>query len=160
MSILICSQADAKKEVGAHRGYYDVISIRGVRRPTDKYFDKDFEKNCKSLLKLYFDDVWLPRHANAGWVLPNKKTIKEALEWATNKENLLVHCKAGKSRSAAVAYLIGCMKTNDPEGVSKALLKQGYHIPNELIVQFGAEILGNQNVWNTFAKNFPVYGGI
>lgn len=160
MNILIMGQSHAKKEVALRKGEYDVISVRGVHRPTDKHFKKEFEKNCRSLLKVYFDDVWLEKHTRQGWVLPTKAQVAEVLEWAKDKDNILVHCKAGKSRSSALGYLIGCMKTGNPEGVSKALLKPGHHIPNELIVQFGAEILDNQEVWDVFARDFPVYGEI
>jgi predicted protein tyrosine phosphatase len=94
-------------------------------------------KNAKSYLWLRFDDIEFSR---TGYIAPDKQRIKEALDWAKDKESILVACLAGISRSSAIAYLIQCMREDHPKDALKILAKRIHH-PNSLIVKLGAEIL-------------------
>lgn len=129
-----------------------IVSIRNSK--TDTFLFDQVERlckdKCKGFLPMVFDDVWLPEHERLGYVLPKKEIIEEALMWAKNKGPFIVHCKAGISRSSAVAYLIACLFA-PPEKAIK-VLNQFIHSPNELIVKFGAEILENEEIVKELVK--------
>lgn len=135
---------------------YDVVSIRNTNRSYSDY--KTISQKAKDCCEVYFDDVWLKKHELRGYKLATRKQIKDILKWAKGKDQLIVHCKMGKSRSSAVAYLIACME-NDPERAI-TILDKHFHLPNEWIVELGADILGNPKIWDVFADKFPVYGDI
>lgn len=156
MKIAIMSMGLASSTVKKSPNTYDVVSIRNTNRSYSDY--QTISSKARNCFEVYFDDVWLPKHELKGYKLATRKQIEKILEWAKDKEEIIVHCKVGKSRSSAVAYLIACMD-NDPEQAI-TILQKGYHIPNEWIIELGTEILGNTKIWEVFAKNFPVYGDI
>ena len=100
---------------------------------------------CKSVLKLEFDDVF---KRTEGSRAPRAKDISRVLEWAKDKSGITVHCHAGYSRSAAVAYLIECAASKPEEAIK--VLNYKIHCPNELIVKLGADILGNDSILSTY----------
>ena len=156
MKIAVMSMGLACKTVKSNPKTIDVVSIQNTNRSYSDY--RTIEQKAKNCHVAKFDDVWLTKHEKRGYKLATRKQIEDILDWVEGKDELIVHCKVGKSRSAAVAYLIAC-KDNDPE-VAITILDKNFHIPNEWVVELGAEILGNQRVWDVFAKNFPVYGDI
>ena len=79
----------------------------------------------------------------------------QILKWSKDKNDILVHCKAGKSRSAAIAYLIECLEKSPEEAIK--ILDPKFHIPNELIVWHGMKIFDNQKIYEVFQKLYPVY---
>lgn len=95
--------------------------------------------HSRSFLALRFDDIDLPRSDK---LLPSKTEIQQGLDFSMGKEKLIVCCRAGQSRSAALAYLIACRE----RGASNALhlLDATRHSPNRLVVTLG-ESLSNTN---------------
>lgn len=60
----------------------------------------------RPMLRLNFDDV---QYSTGTWVAPNRKDIAELIEFARSLAghgNLLVHCRAGSSRSPAGAMIV------------------------------------------------------
>lgn len=99
------------------------------------------ETHASSYLYLRFDDVEEPR--------ANKQTatsvlIEQGLAFARGKDRLLVSCRAGQSRSVALAYLIACRE----HGAQKALelLNPTRHMPNRLVVTIGDALLEGSDV--------------
>jgi len=152
MNIEIKSVRRAAHELERNRGYHVVslreASLRGKQHPVDRFLRK-----CRSSIVMYFDDVWLPEHESMGWVLPTREQIAAILDWAKGKDGFLVHCKAGISRSSAVAYAIGCQMASASEAFK--LLDTSNHRPNELIVRLAADILEDPEVYRVWAS---VYG--
>jgi predicted protein tyrosine phosphatase len=88
-----------------------------------------------------FDDVFDIRHGG-----PTLDDVRSMVEWALERERILVHCHAGISRSTATAWGICIAKGFDPEEAIVALksahprvqtyggMEQRSFAPNELIV--------------------------
>lgn len=128
----------------------NIVSIRnsGESEEIQDMFDLHRD-NFNSLCSVIFDDISEPM-AGAGYRLPKEKDIEKVLQWAKDKENILVHCSAGISRSSAIAYLIECTRIPPCEAVK--ILKPGIHYPNRLMVKIGSEILGNPEIYEVFNK--------
>lgn len=93
----------------------------------------DIVDNCKDALVLEMDDTITERQGS-----PTKELVEKAL--SSNFE--IVSCRAGISRSSAIAYLLACKRTSPEEAIQ--LLLPSKHFPNELILKYGMEILGEQ----------------
>lgn len=91
---------------------------------------------AKSCLQLAFDDLDFPR---PGYVLCNKDHLQQAFDFAKGKDEILVTCAVGVSRSSAVAYVLACVADSPREALK--ILDPGVHDPNLLIVKLGAEML-------------------
>jgi predicted protein tyrosine phosphatase len=91
-----------------------------------------------------------------GYTPPEQSDIEDILNWVKviQPKNLMVHCWAGVSRSSATAYVIACTIMEPEEAIK--LLIPGKHIPNEMIIEYGASILNNRNIWLTYARKFVV----
>lgn len=89
---------------------------------------------CKNALPLGFLDV--TRDTDGG---PTKQQVEEALNWMTPD---VVACNLGSSRSAALAYLIGCQIWSPKEAAE--LWNVSLHYPNEMVLKHGVELLGDE----------------
>jgi len=156
MKITVMSMNKACEKIKSNPNLFNVVSIQNTNRSYSDY--KTIEQKAKDCHVVKFDDIWLKKHEQRGYKLATKKQIEDILNWSDGKNEIIVHCKVGKSRSSAVAYIIAC-KNNDPNTAIK-ILDKNFHIPNEWIIELGAEILGNQEIFDVFANNFPVYGNI
>jgi predicted protein tyrosine phosphatase len=126
-------------------GEFDVITITNHDHPFPEWV-KDKAKEC---LHLVFDDItYLPsgnRH-----ILPSREHVRTALEWAKDRPAVVVACHAGVSRSSATAYLIACQAWGP--GPALSVLSPSIHRPNVLVVRHGAEVLGDEEVWERFRE--------
>ncbi len=102
---------------------------------------------AKDHILLRFDDVEFERHGYKQVTLEN---IKHAIEWAKDKDDLIVACLAGISRSAAIAYLIGCSKVSPQEAIN--VLDKDIHLPNIRVVELGSEVLENKEVLSEYHR--------
>ncbi len=84
---------------------------------------------------LRFDDI---QQATEDRVLVTSEQIKQGLDFANGSQKLLVSCRAGQSRSAAMAYLIACQAN----GVDAALrlIDPTRHVPSPRIVKLAASL--------------------
>jgi hypothetical protein len=74
-------------------------------------------ERTRSHLVLRFDDVEGPR---PGRVPPAARQIADALDFARGKDRLLVSCRAGQGRSAALAFLIAYGRDGPEAGAGPA----------------------------------------
>jgi predicted protein tyrosine phosphatase len=93
---------------------------------------------ARRTLRLCFDDCDVPQ---PGVVLPTADDVRRALEWSADSERLVVSCYLGRSRSAALAYILRCRDCPPQEALR--ILAPDWHRPNPLIVRLGSELLGN-----------------
>jgi predicted protein tyrosine phosphatase len=112
---------------------------------SDKRATNFVESNAPSYLYLRFDDVEEPR---AGKQAPTTTHLRQALEFATGKDKLLVACRAGQGRSVALAYLICCREHGTADALK--LLDPTRHRPNRTVVRIGASFLGDRKVLDRF----------
>jgi len=154
VNIEIFSAKGAAKEVKRNPGMWHVISLRGPDQPDSEHPMYKHEQYCAAIVIRKFDDVWLDKHGQQGYILPSKEDVQACLDFVTEHSpaNLLVHCAAGVSRSSATAYLVAC--TMKPASEAITMLNPMLHMPNERIVQYGTEILGNTDIWREFQKEF------
>ena len=146
----ILSQEDAVKEIKENPGTWNVISIRDSH---SRYCPVDeIRHQCKDLLKVYFDDVYSDKYKNSYQKLATLDDIENILKFAEKKDNVLVHCFAGVSRSSAVAYIICCVKENPWEAIQKLSLED--HLPNDYVVRLGAKLLENKDIWDAFTSKY------
>jgi predicted protein tyrosine phosphatase len=102
-------------------------------------------RQARSHLYLRFDDVEEPR---ANKLSPAEAQIRQALDFAAGKDRLLVCCRAGQGRSAALAYVIRCRESSVAEALK--LLDPTRHRPNRLVVALGDAFLGDPAVLDQF----------
>ena len=118
---------------------YDIISIRDTgTNNLYKLLDSQLKRNiCKSYKVWQFDDI-ISRE-------PLKKLVEyndivDILNFAKDKEKLIVHCNMGVSRSSACAFLIKYAEClNSKEALD--ILNRYIHNPNHLIIELGSKIL-------------------
>lgn len=100
----------------------------------------DVAKNC---LLLRFDDV---ETARDGCVTADH--VRQALDWAADKGDLSVACRAGISRSAALAYLIAAVRSTPKEAT--AIWDMDLHQPNRLVVKVGSQLLNDPAIQEAY----------
>lgn len=98
-----------------------------------------------SHLFLRFDDIHESREGVRCVTAPQ---IVQAFQFAQGKEKLVVSCRAGQGRSAALAYLLCCRAGGVHEAIR--LLDPTRHRPNQLVVALGSACLGVPDVLGQF----------
>jgi predicted protein tyrosine phosphatase len=142
MNIHIRSHAEAARFLREHPGKFDVIFIAAQPLPD---LQQVIEAHAAETLCLYFHDTVAEGPASRP---PAPEDITRAIRWAEGRSNLLVACAAGVSRSSAVAYLLWCRLMPPQQAIRK--LDGTRHMPNELVVRLGAEVLANPAVYSAF----------
>jgi len=122
---------------------FDALVITNVNYD----FPKGVSELCKSHLQLIFDDVI---GSKGSYLAPKKEQIEEALNWGKDKENVVVACHAGISRSSACAFLLA----HQAWGIDKAfgILNKDVHWPNSLIMKHGSDILNDNQIWIRYTE--------
>jgi predicted protein tyrosine phosphatase len=120
--------------------WHAIVMLDSGRTATDFV-----QAHTRSHLFLQFDDVEEHRENKRA---PTKNLIEQALAFATGKDKLLVCCRAGQGRSAALAYVLACRE----HGVAEALklLNPTRHRPNRLVVAIGDSVLGTAAILDQF----------
>lgn len=97
----------------------------------------DFVANYSTrYLYLRFDDVLENSDRKRA---ATHNDIEQAFAFAEESENLLVCCRAGQSRSAAIAFLIAHRQTGPDSAIN--ILNAKRHIPNSLIIDIGTSFV-------------------
>lgn len=150
--IWIKSRVDMAAIAEAEPGKYHILIIRDPNEEESPPGEPEFYqrkreticraadsgmKNAKSYEVIYFHDFW---QLSPGVILATKEDIKKALEYAEDKETLIVACAAGISRSSATAYTIARKNSSVSEAMS--ILNKEVHWPNPHVLNLGGEILG------------------
>jgi predicted protein tyrosine phosphatase len=141
MDIRICGYIAASDLLARESGeWHALVVLDSNAHPTDFV-----ACHAKSHLYLRFDDIEAPRD---NLVCPNERHVVEALQFAAGKERLIVTCRAGQSRSAALAYLHTCQHAGPAQAVD--LLNPTRHIPNRKVVMLGGIYLNTPVIWQQF----------
>ena len=97
---------------------------------------------------LIFDDITF---AIPSGVLPSQSEIAKGLAFSTDpNEDIYVACRAGISRSSAMAYLIRC-KYCKPD-IAAQMWNIEIHDPNSKVVKIGAKLLNDRNIWIAYKR--------
>jgi hypothetical protein len=117
-----------------------------ISDPEAPYFypeTREVVDKSKNKLVLLFTDA---EEEEEGFmvVLPTRAQIEQAINFAKGKENLVVSCSAGISRSAATALVIAVQRNGLDKGFS--ILDPELHWPNLLVVRHGADIIGQPDL--------------
>ena len=97
-----------------------------------------YPEKYKNILEVRFDDITEEiedeRYKDM-FKLFNEDNFKDILEFIKNNEfeELIVHCNAGVSRSAAI--MISLMKLINREDVVEEIIKSGRYVPNKLVLE-------------------------
>jgi predicted protein tyrosine phosphatase len=156
VNIEIFSAENAVKEIKQHSKKWHVVSLRDCKYGGDTHNLDGLDEDTKGIFIKKFDDVSHMKYKMMGYTPPEQSDIEDILNWVkvVQPKNLMVHCWAGVSRSSATAYVIACTIMEPEEAIK--LLIPGKHIPNEMIIEYGASILNNRNIWLTYARKFVV----
>lgn len=140
MLIRICNYLAGSFLLESEPNEWDaVVILDSSAKPTR--FVSEF---ARTHLVVHFDDVVSPR---SGKRQPTVRDVRAALSFAQDSEKLMVCCRAGQSRSAAVAFLI-CFQQQGPDAAYR-LLNPKRHLPNELITRLGAELIEDPSLSQT-----------
>ncbi|PQO41247.1 hypothetical protein C5Y96_00600 [Blastopirellula marina] len=105
------------------------------------------KENSRRHLVLRFDDIEKPI---VGQKEVTSQHIDQAIAFAKDAERLLVTCRAGQSRSVALAYVLSCQSFGST--LAMGMLNAKRHIPNQLLIREAARILGDPEMENCFQK--------
>lgn len=144
MSITIASRQLSRDIALANPGKHNIISIL----EPEMSVPAEIEQFSKSFLPLWFHDV---EFVQAIYTTPPKEDVEKALAWSEGKDELVVACHAGISRSSAIAYLCQCKRVDHPR-LALNILTPFRHHPNSLIVKIGAEILKDRVILDEYYK--------
>lgn len=139
----ILSRVDLKEAISEKINFYNVIAIGAAELEL-----LGISNFCKECIFSLFDDVINPDLNRA----PTLEHVENCIKWGLDKEDLLVSCAAGVSRSASIAYLIECAFSGDPEA-STSVLDYRKHRPNQLILCYGNKIL-NMDVTSAICEYY------
>ena len=143
MEIVIRGHLAASRLLVDAPGYWDCIAIID----SDSCIHPNLRDYAKRVLVLTFDDIEM---ATSGKIPPGEDHIRKALSFALESERLLVSCRAGQSRSAAVALLIASRESSPREAL--AILDPERHRPNLQIVKMGNAVLDIPSLYPIFLK--------
>ena len=143
MNILIRNYLSGSFLLEQEPGAWDAIVVLDTGlSPTDFV-----AQHARQHLYLRFDDVVADVEGKRRATLED---VRSALDFAPQSENLMVCCRAGQSRSAALAFLI-CHQRLGADA-ARGLLDPERHIPNSLVVELGARLVDDPAVLQTFAE--------
>ena len=111
-----------------------------ISSPGSKFNVRNSEKIpelARECCEILYDDISFPR---GNMEPPRREHVQKALDFAKGRDNLIVACQMGVSRSSATAYLIKASIFGANEALD--LLNPHVHNPNSLVIAHGANILG------------------
>ncbi|MDB4778381.1 hypothetical protein OAG68_02885 [bacterium] len=120
---------------------WDTIVILDSNLPESSFVKSKSQRS----LQLKFDDITNP---TAKKIAPTAELVQRAIEFGLQSKNLLVCCRAGQSRSAAIAFSIGYEKIG--KSFALELLNPQRHSPNGFIIEIAATLIGRPGLLDTF----------
>lgn len=141
MKISIGGIEDTTKFLRSSHTDTALISIRDCDKVSQQdYFGIDnLRTNVGGVWVSYFDDIWAPVHMDYGFCPLTYKQLEAMLEWSNTFDNFRIHCRAGVSRSPAVAFVVACKKLPPKEAIG--FLNVDIHCPNPWVIQLGCALL-------------------
>lgn len=137
--IIVCTYPAVPGAIRTYRPSH-LISVLG---PTDRMDWPTFANPARHL-RLAFDDVQVPSRE---FTMPSREHIEALLKFLGQinpDETLLIHCKAGTSRSPAVALIAMALWAPGMEAEHTAELRRAisYARPHQAVIRMGDELLG------------------
>lgn len=154
MGIVISRQSTVVNMVLDREKQLDVIFISSPTSPYAIHGSELIKQYARNCLELFFHDIDFVRD---GHIAPAREHVEAALAFAKDKDDLIICCQAGVSRSSATAFIIAAARFTTADEALK-ILDHKTHWPNHLIVKHGAEILGKPELltlieqWKTVAQ--------
>lgn len=105
---------------------WDVIAILDSESELNPFV----MENARRCLVLYFDDIERPMQ---GYQHVTSKHIDQAIVFAKDSERLLITCRAGQSRSVALAFVLAFQHFGLPAAID--MLNAKRHIPNQFLIR-------------------------
>lgn len=130
-----------------------VVSILGL---TDKLAWPSV--GSRETLRLQFDDII---YSSGTFIAPSREQIAELIEFARSwngKGSLLLHCRASSSRGPA-AGMIAAAALGRPDTESLVMrirTAKAYHRPNETMLKWADDLLGNGSALANLARSVPM----
>jgi predicted protein tyrosine phosphatase len=130
-----------------------VVSVLGK---SDKLLFPDVGR--RAVLRLAFDDT---NESPERFVAPNRKQIANLIEFArrwNGAGTLLVHCRAGSSRSPAAAMIAAAAlgQPNSAELARRVRTAKAYFRPNETMLRLADDLLGPAPGLVDLVRSVPV----
>ncbi len=148
LNISIHSLQDIAEVVRSRKMDLNIVSIRSSDCPEEEYsFFEKYRGNYSSIVIEEFDDIEFP---DDKFKIVTCAEIERILLWAKGKDRIAVHCTAGVSRSAAVAYLVACSRMSASEAIK--VLDPDIHYPNALVLLEGMKILKDRSIEDQYRK--------
>ncbi|QDU74277.1 hypothetical protein Pan97_12840 [Bremerella volcania] len=140
-AIRVASYLAASDLLRREAGLWDVIVVLGREAELNPLVAETTQRH----LVLRFDDIEFPVQ---GQQHVTSTHIQQALAFAKNSENLLVTCRAGQSRSVALAFVLNCQHF----GLLSAteMLNPRRHVPNQLLIHEAALWLDRPDMEDAF----------
>ena len=132
----ICSEMWAERAL--QRGEYKNNWLVSIRDHGNSFFDES-NYAIRGIFSIQFADIAHSYKEYPNEKPPTTEDIRSILEWSKDKQEIVVHCAAGVSRSSAVGYVIACSEMEPREALK--VLNPALHSPLPWIVQLGSEIL-------------------
>lgn len=150
MDLRIMSHPAACGFLSIHRHEWDVICIVN----SDGNAPLQIRTASRLMLPLVFDDIDYPMK---GFILPQKDDVQKALEFAADKNRLIVTCQGGMSRSAALGYVILCQRLGAHNAI-KYLIPVRHH-PNRRIINLAEELTEDRSIYKHYNEwvQKPIY---
>lgn len=143
-NVMICSVLHALRYLSEHIGgtlkaaypenyrTYAVISIQDT--PPEQFgFVFTESKYCQGVLTLYFDDIEAPWDGLRLMSEEQARQIIAFLDAHRDADDLLIHCRAGISRSAAVGIFARAFYGQPP------ISETGNYVPNQYVYRLLCE---------------------
>ncbi|WDI43177.1 hypothetical protein [Bremerella sp. P1] len=139
--ILAASYLAASDLLRRESGRWDVIVVLGGESDLNPFV----EEHAQDYVVLRFDDIERPiqrqQHVTS-------EHIDQAIAFAKDRECVLVTCRAGQSRSVALAFVLACQYFS--LAAATEMLNAKRHIPNQLLIREAASWLDRPEIENTF----------
>lgn len=143
MEIIILDRESAGKLLRSEQNK-NITHIMSFHDPKNKPCS-GFSEHTAQKVQFAFHDVLTPNHDE---IVPNKTHIRNIINFCTvvikDDSHVLFHCAAGRSRSAAAAYILLCIKNpNQEEKCIQELIRlRPIAHPNLLMIQYADRLLG------------------
>jgi len=131
LSYLACSDL-----LASHPKEWSVVVILD----SDRTLSSFVEDKSIDFLKLKFDDIKRPRY---GKMEPRIEDMTAALDFSRSRDQIIVCCRAGQSRSAALGFVLAYGKTGD-EAIG--IWDPTKHKPNTKVLELAAEATGDARI--------------
>lgn len=102
-------------------------------------------QHARRSLQVRFDDVL---KAKRNKIEPNVQLVECAIKFGLSAEKLLICCRAGQSRSAALAFAIAF--ENGDQTAAFDLLNPRRHSPNPRVIEIANELVRRPGLLNAF----------